>query len=281
MDTLRADRVRPFSPGARPEVPNFERLAARGVVFRQAYVQGNESQVSHASMWTATYPAVHDVRSAGPPGEWQLRKSFNTLPEIVNRAGFATFAVTANGMITAAGNYADGFDRFENPMRDGEGTRRNGWIPAERLVRRALKLIGKGREQPWFLFLGTIDTHKPWVGHEPWLSRYDTKPYRGPFLRKVRPREIGITPGSMRCVQKPPRRDLERIQAIYDSDVSYQDAQLGVVLDMLDKWGIADATMVVITADHGEELWEVGRCGHGASLGRGIARSTCTRLRRK
>jgi arylsulfatase A-like enzyme len=169
-------------------------------------------------------------------------------------------------MITASGGYADGFDRFENPMRDGEGARRNGWIPGARIVRRGLDLIADDPARPWFLFLGTIDTHKPWVGHQPWLSRYDPGHYRGPFRRRVRPRDIGIAPGSMRCTERPRARDLARINAIYDSDVSYQDAQLVAVLDRLEAWGIARQTLIVVTSDHGEELWEDGRCGHGGSL---------------
>ena len=44
---------------------NFEKLAATGAVFRQFYVGGNESQTSHATVWTGTYPAVHNVRLAG------------------------------------------------------------------------------------------------------------------------------------------------------------------------------------------------------------------------
>ena len=88
------------------------------------------------------------------------------------------------------------------------------------------------------MFFGTIDTHKPWVGHEPWLSKYDPEPYRGYFKKKVSPRHLGMVRGSMRCVQVPKPRDLKRINAIYDSDVSYQDQQLGVVLDQLDEWGI-------------------------------------------
>ncbi|HEX7839185.1 MAG TPA: hypothetical protein VF469_17025, partial [Kofleriaceae bacterium] len=49
MDSLRADRVRTFNPKARPETPNFDKLAESSTLFTENYVQGNESQVSHAS----------------------------------------------------------------------------------------------------------------------------------------------------------------------------------------------------------------------------------------
>jgi arylsulfatase A-like enzyme len=61
-------------------------------------------------------------------------------------------------------------------------------------------------------------------------------------------------------------RDRERIRALYDSNVSYQDQQLGRLLAQLRESGIADRTMIIVTADHGDELWEAGRVGHGGSL---------------
>ena len=73
MDALRADKVPMFTPGARAQTPNLDELAKSSAVFRQYYVQGNESQTSHASMWTGVYPAVHNVRMAGVGGVWRDR----------------------------------------------------------------------------------------------------------------------------------------------------------------------------------------------------------------
>jgi arylsulfatase A-like enzyme len=267
MDTLRADRVRPIVADARPEVPALARLAAGGAVFRQAYVQGNESQTSHASLWTSVYPARHNVRTAGIGGTWKLRPGLASLGGLARRAGLRARAVTANGMITADGGYARGFTSFVNMMREADPKRRNGWVPGERILERALAAVGDGwQDGRVLLFLGTIDTHKPWVGHEPWLTRYDPEPYAGVFEVAAWPADLGIKPGTMTCNKVPAPRDLQRIQALYDSAVSYQDSVLGQLLDELDRRGVADETMIIVTADHGEELWEAGRCGHGASL---------------
>ncbi|HSN25673.1 MAG TPA: sulfatase-like hydrolase/transferase, partial [Kofleriaceae bacterium] len=74
MDALRADKIPIFTPGARAQTPNFDELAKSSTVFRQYYVQGNESQVSHSSMWTGLYPAVHGVRDIDidKGGSWKL-----------------------------------------------------------------------------------------------------------------------------------------------------------------------------------------------------------------
>jgi choline-sulfatase len=234
-------------------------------VFRQYWVEGNESQTSHASVWTSLFPANHNVRTAGNGGTWQLARSFARLPVLLGEAGFHNIGVTANGYVTMKGGYGRGFDVFRNLMREGAAV--NGNVPAAQILDLGLEYMAtKYQDSPVFLFLGSIDTHKPWIGHEPWLSRYDPEPYSGIHQRAAWPRNLGMTQGSMKCVETPEPRDLARINAIYDSDVSYQDQQLGRLMDQLEAWGIADQTMIIVTADHGEELWEAGRCGHGASL---------------
>jgi arylsulfatase A-like enzyme len=142
----------------------------------------------------------------------------------------------------------------------------NGYVPAPKVLGRVTDAM-KGRwDDPFFLFIGTVDTHKPYVGHQPWLGRYDQKPYRGRFAKVAGGRQLGIQKGTMRCGYTPVGRDLERVNALYDSALSFQDGALGRFLDDLDQRGLADSTMVIVTSDHGEEFWEDGRCGHGASL---------------
>ena len=266
MDTLRADRIKLFKPGARADVPAWERLADRGVVFRNAYVQGNESQASHASIWTSVYPVLHNINISNHGGPWQLNEKLEMMGRLMKKAGLYTTGVTANGFITVGARYGSGFKAFSNPMRDGHGKRVNGKIPASLLWKKALKSLDGKTDEPFFLFLGTIDTHKPWVAREPWISKYDPKPYKGKYRNVIWGGDVGVEKGRMisRQVQTP--RDMERIWATYDCGVSYQDEHVGHLLDKLEEWGIADETMIIITADHGEEMWEEGRVGHGASL---------------
>jgi arylsulfatase A-like enzyme len=265
MDTLRADKVKVFNPDARADVPNWERLAKRGVVFENAYVQGNESQASHASIWTSVYPILHKI-NISKEGPWQLDEELSKLGELMDAAGFYTTGVTANGFITVPARYGAGFDAFANPMRDGHGKRLNGKIPADMLWERVLASLDGKTADPFFLFLGTIDTHKPWVAREPWISRYDPEPYDGKYKDIVWGGDVGVKAGRMISTEKQTERDLQRLHAIYDCGVSYQDEYVGKLLDKLDEWGIADQTMIAITADHGEEMWEQGRVGHGATL---------------
>jgi arylsulfatase A-like enzyme len=253
MDSLRADKLRPFSPGARAEVPVLERLASLSTIFLSAYVQGNESRVSHASLWSALFPSVH--RMIAPKtvldGKWL------TIGEVAKKAGLYTSGVTSNGWITARWGFGDGWDAYRNHIHDGGGTK------AEFLWSRAQRSLKDRGQKPFFLYLGTVDTHVSWRAHEPWISRYDPEPYNGPFKKWASDPDVDkIVSGKLKITE----RDKTRIVALYDSAISYQDDILGKLLVQLEAWGAARDTMIIITADHGEEFWEDGRLGHGGSL---------------
>ncbi len=266
MDALRADKIPTFTPGARAQTPNLDELAKSSAIFRQYYVQGNESQVSHSSIWTGMYPAVHGVRDVDidKGGTWKLDPHFALLAQQMAEAGYYTTAVTGNGFVNADGGYARGFKEFKNPMRDGKVM--NDFIPGAKIVDMAIAQLGKHRTEPTYLFLGTVDTHGPWVARKPWIDIYSPGPYHGPFQEFGTAYDLGITPTSMGCAKIPPPADIERLRAIYDSAVSYHDQQLGRLVAQLKSWGIWDQTMLIVTADHGEEMFEDTRCGHGGSL---------------
>lgn len=264
MDALRADKIPIFTPGARAQTPNFDELAKSSAVFRQYYVQGNESQTSHSSMWTGVYPAVHNVRLAGTGGTWKLSAELPAIAAELTEAGMYTTAVTGNGFVNADGGYARGFKEFRNMMRE-KGII-NGIIYGEQIVDAALGQLDKRRADPTYLFLGTIDTHGPWIARKPWIDIYSPGRYTGPFQEFGTAKDLGFKPGSMGCSIIPPPEDVERLRAIYDSAVSYHDKQVGRLIAQLKSWGIWDQTMLIITADHGEELFEDRRCGHGGSL---------------
>lgn len=264
MDALRADKIPIFTPGARAQTPSFDELATSSAVFRQYYVQGNESQTSHSSVFTSLYPAVHNVRLAGEGGTWRIERRFNVIGDELKKAGFTTLAVTGNGYVNEDGGYARGFDDFRNMMR--ETGVENGVIFGQTIVDAALAKLGKHRGEPAFLFLGTIDTHGPWIARKPWIDIYSPGPYHGPFQEFGTAKDLGFRPGRMGCSIIPPKEDIERLRAIYDSAVSYHDQQLGRLVKQLKDWGIWDQTLLIVTADHGEELFEDTRCGHGGSL---------------
>ncbi|HSD86049.1 MAG TPA: sulfatase [Kofleriaceae bacterium] len=267
MDALRADKIPIFTPGARAQTPNFDELAKTSAVFRQYYVQGNESQTSHSSIWTSTYPAVHGVRLAGQGGTWKIERSFEILGDLLTKAGLYTIGITANGFVNADGGYHRGFREYRNMMREGQAV----IIFGEKVVDAAIARLDKHRDAPAFLFMGTIDNHYPWIARKPWIDTYSPN-YKGPFKQFATGQDLGFRPNEMGCHNTPAAADIERLRAIYDSDVSYDDQQLGRFVAQLKSWGIWDQTMLIITSDHGDELFEDMRCGHGGSLRESLVR---------
>ena len=256
-DDTRADKYKFYNPHSRVATPVFDELMKRSSTFRVAYTQGNESKSSHASIWTSTWPGVHKCFTE----KAKLDPSFVTMAEAIKPSGRYVAGVMGNGYIDKFWGFADGWDFLRNNIHD---------LPSHGLSADALLADGKivmnaQKGKPFFLYIGTIDSHVSWRAHEPWLSRYDTTPgaFNPEFTKACTdPTEEKIVLGKLHITE----RDKARITALYDSDISYNDAVLGKLIDDLKARGILDETMIVMTSDHGEELWDHGKLGHGGTI---------------
>jgi arylsulfatase A-like enzyme len=252
-DDTRSDKYRVYNPKTRVETPVLDAFVKRATLFKVAYVQGNESRVSHASLWTGMYPAQHHFISE----KAKLDPNFVTLAEVVKPSGLYTAGFMANGFIDAFWGFAEGWDTLHNAIHEGGG------LKAEDLVKSAKTFFTQHGKNPFFVYLGTIDAHVSWRAHLPWIAKYDSEPYEGPFVKAcLDPQLDQIVAGKLKVTE----RDKTRITALYDSDVSYNDQQFGELVKILDGGGHTDDTMIIMTADHGEELWDHGKIGHGQSL---------------
>jgi len=158
-----------------------------------------------------------------------------------------------NGFIDAFWGFGEGWDVLKNHIHEGGG------LKAEDFVAAGKQMLGKLGQKPFFMYLGTIDVHVSWRAHLPWIAKYDPEPYTGPFVKACLDPQLDKIVGGKLGINE---RDKTRIVALYDSDVSYNDQQFGKLLELLN----ADDTMIIFTADHGEELWDHGKIGHGQSL---------------
>lgn len=254
-DDTRADRFRLWNRSSRVETPILDEFSKRATRFAVTYSQGNESRVSHASLFTGLYPAQHKFIA----DKAVLSDSFVIIPEVMKQAGLFTIGHIANGYITKRWGFGDGWDVLKNHIHEGGG------LKAVELVGDAANFLekGPGKTKPFFLYLGTIDAHVSWRAYEPWISKYDPTPYNGPFVKGcMDPQLDKIVAGQLTVTA----RDRQRVIALYDCDISYNDHHFGKLLDLLKRTGHEDDTMVVYTSDHGEEFWDHGRIGHGQSL---------------
>lgn len=252
MDSLRADRVRLFQPDAVAEVPTLEKLAASSAVFQHTYVQGNESRASHASIWSALYPVKHGMITS----KAKLATKWTTIDEVADSAKMWVGGVSANGYVDTRWGFGTKWKKFQNHIHESKG------LKGQDVFDVGMSWID-GKTDPWFLYLGTIDTHVTWRAKEPWFSKYAPAGYTGRWKTKFSGADANAAAGGTLKVNDA---DIANIRALYDSNVSYQDELVQQLLDKLEALGIADETMIVITADHGDEQWEADRMGHGGSL---------------
>src|SRR5258708_34238842 len=152
-----------------------------------------------------------------------------------------------------------GFRPFYAPPADVEWLRRH----SDALNRHALPWIAayQDRDRPFFLYLHYIDPHDPYDNPEVVGNR---SPFEGEYRGPVAGDWVhGIYTGKL--VLSDPARDVAHLSALYDSEVHYVDRAIGQVLASLRPEVLAN-TLVVLTADHGEELLDHGGLEHGQSL---------------
>lgn len=250
IDTLRADYL-PLGFETDVQAPNLVKLAEEGAYFTTAYVQGNESRTSHAALFTGQYPSRN-----GLVGKGILHPRHYLFSEAVQDHGYKTAIHVANGYVSKNGGFAQGWNHYVNNLREGWG------IKGEDIARHGLDWAKKNSEDPFLLYLGTIDPHVTYRAHKGITELYDTKPYNGRYGRYISGQDLGAIKGG-RAVSE---RDKERIINLYKGEITYNDQAFGELRAGLEEAGLWEGTMVIVTSDHGEEFWEHGSVGHGHNV---------------
>lgn len=286
LDSARADAFEPYGapPGASPTVA---RLAERGRAIRDVFATASWTVPSHASLFTGLLPRAAGAQ--GLPGMAMadtapaLRAhSDRNLAEVLRRAGYDTGAVSANLWISETSGFATGFEDFvsidsgrQARVNDGAAGRL-GWAVEAARARTDDGTAEAGRtlrrwiedapdEKPWFRFVNLIECHSPYLPPRPYN-------HLGPLARiraaaEAR-RHLNLTAIWRTCVggAPVPEAALERMRSLYAAAVRYQDAWLDSILEALARRGVLESTVVIVTADHGENLGEAGLITHALSL---------------
>ncbi len=253
-DTLRADKLRPYRPATRVRTPRLDAWAHGAAVLTRGHGQENWTKPSVATLLSGLYPWEHHATSeeAVVPGDVDL------ISERLGREGFHTGAFVANGFCSDRFGFRQGWRTFRNYVREGLRNQ------AEFVAHDVLDWLDhRPADRPFFLYVHTVDPHVPYMPPSAELALYDPLPYEG-VVDFGRDRELleHVKSGSLTLGE----RDREHLEALYDGEISYHDTHFGGIVDGLASRGLADDTMVVFTADHGEEFWDHGSVGHGHSV---------------
>jgi arylsulfatase A-like enzyme len=272
IDTLRADRLGCYGHD-RATSPHLDQLAARGQRFTRAYATAPWTLPSVASMMTGLLPdthrANHFMAPVSPAAELLASKFF--------AAGFETRSFVGNYFLQPVFGLDVGFDDYDRGcLVDRAG------VNSDCISDAVLEWLGaREGDRPFFLYLHYFDPHYNYVEHDGFeFGSQDTERVKsGQDIWDLREQ-----------VPHFDAADRARLFDLYDSEVAFTDHHLGRVLAALDERGLTDSTLIVLCADHGEELAEHGWVGHTTPLyeetvripmifaGPGIAAGTCDRL---
>ncbi len=258
IDTLRADRLSAYGY-ERPTSPRMEQLAEESVRFERAYAPGPNTHPSMSSLFASRYASELSSRLAAD-GPAKV-----TLTEAFQQAGYATAGFQANFLLFEPLGYSRGFDHYQVMRRP---VKKKQPVTAQTLHAAALAWLREPRDKPFFLYIQTMDVHNPYAPPPPWNDLFmdDDRETPEPDLDALRKKFPELVAAS--------NEQIERLFAFlgsldpnrYDGAIAYADDQLGQLLDALEELGVANDTVVVVTSDHGESLFERGQVTHGHSL---------------
>ena len=259
LDALRADHLGHL--GGPPGIsPTIDRLAAGGATFRR-----------HGSTAPNTLPAVRNLFTGGvwaSAAAWRETGAARpTLAEVFRQAGWRTGLFSGNGYLSTHFGLSRGFEHvsrealFDGPAADGVNRNAEavhaaalGWLDG---LAGAAGPTGKG---PVFLYLQTIHPHNPYAP-PPDLERRWTA---------AMPSEIRGDTATLKAIQRgsliPTAADRRRLRGLYAASVAYNDRELGRFLEALAARVPPEDTLLVVTSDHGEELFDHGGVLHGYTL---------------
>jgi arylsulfatase A-like enzyme len=270
------DACRPDKMGAygfeRQTTPRLDALARDpdALVFRAHHVQAPATKSSTASLFTGRYPFEHGIVTQYRAGKQPenplvtvhaLDERFETLAERLRALGYATFAVVKSFHLAVEYGFAQGFDVYVSANDAPSDVGR---------VRRFVELAA-GARRPFFGYLHVNACHHPFP--EPERDAAYMAQHALPYDEAAR-RAAGvdfttsevlwrIRDGSVRL----DAADVRFLQLLYEAKLRATDERLArPLIEGLRGAGRYDDTLLIVTADHGEELYEHGGYAHGHAL---------------
>ena len=247
------------------QTPNTDRLASEGVRFDQHYVHAPQCVPSRVSLHTGRYPHTHGV----PTNSYLLRDSEQTIAKVLNAQGYKTACV--GEMPFAPRAYTGGFqqvlanngdyDKFlaahklkfpaaEGPFQASPVPWADDLDETAFFASHARDFLKANRTNPFFLHVNFRRPHHPFNPPAPYDRMYESS--------------VGFD------LRKMTAADLDRVKAYYYGMISENDKYIGTILDELKASGLADRTVVVFNADHGEMLGDHGLLFKGSYMYDGV-----------
>lgn len=263
VDTLRADHLTQYGY-ASPTSPALDEFARTSTRFTEVWSTTSWTAPATASLLTGLYPARHGTRSFREV----LHASAPSVAEALRDDGWRTLGYSHNANISATTRFDQGFDTFEAY----EDLRKDLLYPdASVAVDSFAAELPTLKRSRFFAFFQLMNTHGPYrvpAGSEDdLLGRAPSAAftYKNPVM-------VGILEGHVERRAEMDEAMRTSLVEQYDTSVRYTTDQVGRLFDALRAHEAWDRSLVILTADHGEELFDRGGFSHGYTLAPEVAR---------
>ncbi len=250
------------------KLPYIKKLAKKSIVFENAFANAPWTLPSVASMFTGLYPSQHGALNE----KTKLKKNVKTIAEILTEKGYTTIIVTQNdGWITPYYGLTRGFKKIYDIEKLIEESLKiklpkskkkklfirmlvKYFIGYDVLTAKLLKNIIENANEPWFIYLHLMDTHLPYEPKTfPLIAIIRYLVFYKNWKKKMQKTWIGKKGFT--------ERELKELKELYKKTMKNAVEQIEKYIGLIDKKNV-----LIITADHGENLGENGVVGHQFSF---------------
>jgi arylsulfatase A-like enzyme len=254
LDAARAGNLGAYGY-PRPTTPEIDRIAADGVVFQRAYTPAVYTLGAMSSLWTSQYPDRHHAEVSYAD---RLPADRLTLAQALGGRGVHTAGFVANAMAGTLFGFDRGFAEFHEVYRafPEVGSR------AESFRRLLPQWLEANAQRPFFAYVHFREPHFPYDPPAPFPARFGPDAPLGVEQRRDRAWYTDVNQGRV----KPTPAEVDHLRRLYDANLAYVDQEVGALRAALEQAGLWDRTVMLIMADHGEQLYEHGYVSHSAQV---------------
>jgi len=259
IDALRADHLGSYGY-SRPTSPALDAFAKESMRFTQAISQSSYTKPVIASLFTSLYPSQHNVfrntrhDAAGNFISDVLDDSFKTMAEYLRDAGFNTAGFLEQAQLRSYMGFAQGFYYYKPDMG-----------AAAEINRGFFHWLRLNKHRKLFAYLHYLDVHAPYTPPSRYRDMFGSFDHSTNFPEQVKDWQKfkgDVTDGNITLTQT----DAEQLMALYDAEIRALDDDMAALFAKLKEEGIYDNSLIVITADHGDEFLEHGSVDHAHTL---------------
>lgn len=255
VDTLRADHLDDYGY-ERATMGPMRQLSLESTRYSRCYAPSSWTRPSVATIFSGLMPARHQAKISGTN---RLNTAIPTLAEVLRDAGWSTAGFSANVVVSKKVDFDQGFETFV----DYEGGVL-GYPDIERLLSLARSWLFKV-DEPFFLYFQPMNVHGPYR-YPPEYRRLLLDRAPSTEFEYLKPPRSELMKGALHLRSELSESYRQSLDDQYDTSIRYSMEMLGKLFDDLREAGRWDNTLVILTADHGEELFDHGGQGHGYSL---------------